>query len=132
MLELLLDLMSSGTGPTGPTVTAVSVASTNAGACTVGIQIPHTNAAYEVTVTVANPDWTNYTLKLYENGVLVKTFTGTPLTYSKTMTGRIEGGVNAVAANKTYRADMVKNSTSQVVSTVTSAEWTTTYGVCPT
>lgn len=131
MLDLLLGLLAASTPTTVPTVTSVTVHSTQSGACQIDSDIPLSEAEYEVTTVIANADWTNFVVKLYENGVLVQTFTGTPLVYDVTVSGRTESGtVDRAPANKTYRADVVHTANSQVVSSKSSAQWTQQYGRC--
>jgi len=132
MLELLAAMMAhTASGPPTPSVVSVVAGTTNSGTCVVGSHIPRTSASYDVTVTLANMDFSTYEVKLYENSVLKQTYTAGPIVYSVTVTGAVEGGTyTPFTVNRTYRADIVNKTTGVVVNSG-SGNWTQRYGGCP-
>lgn len=120
--------VSGGTG-VQPVITSVSAATTTSGTC-VGSTCTVSGAATATVVCGAVND-TYYTLKLYENGVLVKTGTTAGYTYKHTFAGYSQsGGSPFINPSLIYRADLVLISSGTVVQTVTATTYTDTFGTC--
>lgn len=129
-MTLLLAVMNSALAEAYPVTATPTVATTNAGAC-VGSSV-ETPAAIEVSWTITNSDPTNFTAKLYENGILkLSSATAASMHWDKTISGAVvDGPTMPWNANWIYRVDIVENTTGSVVSSKSSAEWTQAYGGC--
>jgi len=114
---------------TQPTVSSVVTARTDDGACS-GSTCTE-SAAATTTVTCANANDAQYTIKLYENGVQVTTGSTAGFTYVKTFYNyTTSGGYPFNNPDLTYRADVVVLADSSVVQSKTGNRYTDTLGTC--
>jgi hypothetical protein len=116
-----------------PTVSAVVTTQSVGGTCVGAICTVSGAASTVVTCGVQNDG--SYTLNLYENGVLVASNSNGVNTgggtFVKTFTGySATGGSPYINPNLTYRADVVRNTDSVVVSSKTGAAYLDTFGTC--
>jgi hypothetical protein len=126
---VMLAAMDGAAAAVTPTLSTPTVATVNPGICSGGSVL--TNATVGISWTVTNGDDALYEIKVYEDGILIATKTGTTTQHTKTVTGFVEDGFfNPFFADWTYRVDMVRISDSVVVDTKTAADWEQWYGTC--
>jgi hypothetical protein len=130
-VSLFVLVADSGNDATGsqPVASAVVTSRSVAGTC-VGSTCT-VSAAVATVITCSPTHDSQYSLKLYENGVFVQSGSTAGFTYTKTYTGyTVSGGSPFVDPDLTYRADVVRTSDSVVVSSKTGNHYTDEFGTC--
>ena len=125
--------MGPATVGSQPVVTALVTTLTNGGACSGSTTTQAAQITTVITCGTANDAL--YTGKLYENGTFVSNYSTGGGSYVKTITGYVDGlvgGTPFINPSYTYRFDVVRNSDSVVVSTLTGTAYTNPneFGTC--
>ena len=124
-------ICDSGTDATGsqPVVSAVVTSRGVAGTCVGSTCTVSATVATVITCSPTNDS--QYSLKLYENGVFVQSGSTAGFTYTKTYSGyAVAGGSPFVDPDLTYRADVVRTSDTVVVSAKTGNNYIDEFGTC--
>jgi hypothetical protein len=118
MLHQMLGLMGAYVAPTTPSVTSVVASIPNGGSCS-GTHVG-TSAVIRATYAIANPDYTNYVVKIYMNGVLQITRTA-PGTVYDLANGLVLGSSgHSTPLSYLMRVDVVRIATGAPVSSKSS------------
>lgn len=116
-----------------PSVTSATISLPQAGACKsprgTGVS---PSAVVRATWAIANADWVNYTVKVYKDGSLRKTITAAGTTTDDfTVTNYVQGDTGHMFTSAyVWRVDVVRNSDSVVVNTLTAATYRQQFGDC--
>lgn len=129
MLMQALGLMgASHAAVVAPSVSSLSVTLQDSGTCS-GHSVG-TPASVRGTFAIANPDWANYKVNVYVNGVLRTTLTAAGTThYDFTMSGLVFSGSSPHPVSTTFKIDVVRVFGGTIAGT-RSATYTDEFGGC--
>jgi len=129
MLLQALGLMgASHSAVVAPSVSSLSVTLQNSGTCS-GKSVG-TPASVRGTFAIANPDWVNYKVNVYVNGVLKTTLTAAGTThYDFNLSGLVYSGSSPHNVTTTFKLDVVRVSGGFVAGT-RSQSYTDEFGGC--
>jgi len=114
---------------TEPSVASVSVASLSGGACS-GTHVG-TNATARASWVINNPSATAYTTKVYKDGLIRQSVANAATGHDDATAPGVEGDPhNPTTVHWVWRVDVVRNADSAVISSLSSATFTKSYGDC--
>ncbi len=132
MIEVVGAFMAIGASAPAvtPSVTAITVATLSGGTCS-GTHLS-TSASVRVSFTVTNTDTSNYTIKVYKDGVYVSSTTGGSNHVDYTVGGYVTGHSGGFISSYVFDARVVRNSDGLVIPGAgkTASTWVEEYGLC--